>query len=199
MNSPGAVVSVDQLESSTPGFIGQLKGWLTRQRYSCATIFVDQYSDLTFVYLQCSTNADETLDAKEAFERYAYQHGVKIRHYHAENGRFNENAWIQYLKRQNPQQTQSYSGVGAHHQNGVAEKRIQDLQDCARTMLLHAQRRWPDAVSENLWPYAVRAAAEVNNTLPRLKKSYHLLNASLQSELDPGQGNFIRSGALATS
>ena len=72
VNAPGAVVSVDQLESSTPGFIGQLKGWLTRQRYTCATVFVDQYSDLTFVYLQRSTNAEETLDAKEAFERYAY-------------------------------------------------------------------------------------------------------------------------------
>ena len=97
VNAPGAVVSVDQLESSTPGFIGQLKGWLTRQRYSCATVFVDHYSDLTFVYLQRTTSADETLDAKEAFERYAYQHGVKILHYHADNGRFNESAWIQHL------------------------------------------------------------------------------------------------------
>ena len=137
VNSPGAVVSVDQLESSTPGFIGQLKGWLTRQRYSCATIFVDQYSDLTFVYLQRSTNADETLDAKEAFERYAYQHGVKIRHYHADNGRFNENAWIQHLKRQNPQQTQSYSGVGAHHQEAhtrLARLRQDDVDARAEEM-----------------------------------------------------------------
>ena len=169
VTAPGAVVSVDQLESSTPGFIGQLKGWLTKQRYSCATVFVDQYSDLTFVYLQRSTNADETLDAKEAFERFAYQHGVKIKHYHADNGRFNERAWIQHLHHQNPQQTQSYSGVGAHHQNGVAEKRIRDLQDCARTMLLHAQRRWPEAINEHLWPCAIRAAADVDNSLPRLK------------------------------
>ena len=169
VTAPGTVVSVDQLESSTPGFIGQLKGWLTRQRYMCATVFVDQYSDLTFVYLQRSTNADETLDAKEAFERYAYQHGVKILHYHADNGRFNENAWIHHLSRQNPQQTQSYSGVGAHHQNGIAEKRIRDLQDCARTMLIHAQRRWPGVINEHLWPYAIRNAADVDNNLPRLK------------------------------
>jgi len=169
INTPGAVVSVDQLESSTPGFIGQLKGWLMRQRYSCATIFVDQYSDLTFAYLQRSTNANETLDAREAFERFAYQHGVKVRHYHADNDRFHENAWIQHLRQQNPQQTQSYSGVGAHHQNGVAEKRIRDLQDCARTMLLHAQRRWPEAISEHLWPYAIRAAVDVDNNLPQLK------------------------------
>ena len=30
--SPGDVVSVDQLESSIPGFIGQMTGKLTRQR-----------------------------------------------------------------------------------------------------------------------------------------------------------------------
>ena len=41
---PGKIVSVDQLESPTPGFIAQLKGTLTKQRYKYATVFVDQYS-----------------------------------------------------------------------------------------------------------------------------------------------------------
>ena len=36
-------------------------------------------------------------------------------------------------------------------------------------MLLHAQRRWPEAINEHLWPYAVRNAADVDNNLPRLK------------------------------
>jgi hypothetical protein len=36
----------------------------------------------------------------------------------------------------------SFCGVGAHHQNGVAGKRIGDLQRKATTVLLHdAQRR----------------------------------------------------------
>ena len=34
---PGQIVSVDQLESPTPGFIAQLKGTLTKQRYKYAT------------------------------------------------------------------------------------------------------------------------------------------------------------------
>jgi transposase InsO family protein len=38
-------------------------------------------------------------------------------------------------------QTISFSGVGAHHQNGIAEKRIGDLQRRATTLLLHAQRK----------------------------------------------------------
>ena len=41
---PGQVVSVDQLESPTPGFIAQLKGTLTKQHYKYTTVFVDQYS-----------------------------------------------------------------------------------------------------------------------------------------------------------
>jgi hypothetical protein len=47
--SPGDVVSVDQLESSTPGFIGQITGMLTKQRIVGSTIFVDQASDF-YVY-----------------------------------------------------------------------------------------------------------------------------------------------------
>jgi hypothetical protein len=39
-----------------------------------------------------------------------------------------------------------YSGVGAHHQNGRAEKRIGDLQDLAQTSLIHAHCRWPEAI-----------------------------------------------------
>jgi len=45
----------------------------------------------------------------------------------------------------------SFCGVGAHHQNGIAEKRIGVLQKRATTLLLHAQRRWPDAINSHLW------------------------------------------------
>jgi hypothetical protein len=57
----------------------------------------------------------------------------------------------------------SFSGVGAHHQNGIAEKRIRDLQDLARSMLIHAMRRWPDAINTYLWPYALRKANSSKN------------------------------------
>jgi hypothetical protein len=49
---PGEVVSVDQLESSIPGFIGQMTGRLTRQCIVGSTIFVDHASDLSYVYHQ---------------------------------------------------------------------------------------------------------------------------------------------------
>jgi hypothetical protein len=39
------------------------------------------------------------------------------------------------------QQTISFCGVNAHFQNGIAEKIIRDIQEQARTMLLHAKSR----------------------------------------------------------
>jgi hypothetical protein len=63
-------------------------------------------------------------------------------------------------------QTISFCGVGAHHQNGIAEKRIGDLQRRATIMLLHAQRRWSDAINTHLWTYAVRAANDSRNYTP---------------------------------
>jgi hypothetical protein len=40
--SPGAVVAIDQMTSSTQGLIGQMQGFLTRQRHTVTTAFVDQ-------------------------------------------------------------------------------------------------------------------------------------------------------------
>ena len=57
----------------------------------------------------------------------------------------------------------TYCGVNAHFQNGRAEKRIRDLQDMARTQLIHAQEIWPGVVSNNLWPYAIRYSNLVKN------------------------------------
>jgi hypothetical protein len=38
--APGAVVAMDQMISSTPGLIGQMKGFLTHQRYTATTVAV---------------------------------------------------------------------------------------------------------------------------------------------------------------
>jgi hypothetical protein len=52
VTGPGDFVSVDQLESITPGCIAQLKGILTKRRYTCATVFVDHFSRLGYVHMQ---------------------------------------------------------------------------------------------------------------------------------------------------
>jgi hypothetical protein len=54
---PGQCVSFDQIESPHPGIIAQMKGTPIRERHHVATVFVDNYSDFTFVYLQRTTNS----------------------------------------------------------------------------------------------------------------------------------------------
>ncbi len=104
------------------------------------------------------------MKAKLAFEAEAKRHGVTIKHYHADNGLFRSKNFRAALEKAG--QTISYAGVGAHHQNGIAEKRIGDLQCRATTILLHAQRRWPDAINVHLWPYALCCANETRNITP---------------------------------
>jgi hypothetical protein len=83
---PGECISVNQMESSQVGFFAQLKGKLTKKRYTGATIFVDHFSRLRFIHLMLNLSAEETLKAKRAFEQFAAKHGVKILHYHCDNG-----------------------------------------------------------------------------------------------------------------
>jgi hypothetical protein len=78
MPHPGEVVSVDQLESSIPEFIGQMIGKLTNQRIVSSTVYVDHASDLSYVYHQTSMTLEETLKRKLAFEKFAASHDVII-------------------------------------------------------------------------------------------------------------------------
>ena len=48
----------------------------------------------------------------------------------------------------------------------MAERRIRVLQDLARAQMAHASQRWPEAVSANLWPYAIRIANDEWNQAP---------------------------------
>ena len=56
---------------------------------------------------------------------------VIIKAYHADNGVFKANDWKQACF--NERQKLTFAGVNAHFTNGLAEKRIRDLQDLTRT------------------------------------------------------------------
>ena len=75
---PGEVISVDQLVSPTPGLIAQMTGFLTGQRYKYATVYVDQYSKRSFVWLQKTASTVETLEGKMAFEQAAKDLNIQI-------------------------------------------------------------------------------------------------------------------------
>ena len=150
--------------SPVPGLIAQMVGFLTKQRYKYATVFVDQGSRMGFVYLQKTCSAEETIKAKRAFEKYAANQGVTVQAYHADNGIFKAKKWVEECQRQ--KQNLTFAGVNAHHQNGIAERRICELQETTRAMLIHTSKRWPGVVTIHLWPYAMRMANQTYNAKP---------------------------------
>ena len=133
---PGEVISVDTMQSNELGFIAQAKGKLTAHRYKYATIFVDHFSRVQFIHLHRSNSSAEIVQAKQAFERFAENHGVNVKQYHCDNGRFADKGFIAACEAKN--QCISYCGVNAHFQNGIAEKAIHDITEAASKALLHA-------------------------------------------------------------
>ena len=115
----GKVISVDQMVSPLPGLIAQMVGFLMKQRYKYVTVFINQASRMGFVYLQKTCSAEENIEAKRAFEKYAANQGVTVQAYHADNGIFKVMKWIEECQQQ--KQNLTFAGVNAHNQNGIAE------------------------------------------------------------------------------
>lgn len=150
--------------SPTPGLIAQMSGKPTQKRYMCATIYVDQATDYTYMHMQQSMDAKETIHGKQAFERHIARMGHKVMYYHADNSIFASTEWRASCGDLDQQLT--FAGVGAHHMNGVAEAKIKTLKNLAQTMMIHSKQRWPQAITTNLWPYTVRIEADTLNSTP---------------------------------
>ncbi len=164
---PEQCIFVDQMTSTEVKFYVQIKGKLTKKRYRCATISVDHYSRLRFVHLQINDSSVKTVASKHAFESFAAENGVKNQHYHCDNGCFSDNAFRQACHEQCQQLT--FCGMNTHFQNGITKQAIRDLSESARKQLLHAHTCWPQAVHFALWPYALRNATLLRNSLPVLE------------------------------
>ena len=163
---PGAVVSTDQFVSSVRGRLPHTQGReKEKEQYSGGTIYVDEASGLIFSSNQVSLNANETLRGKARFERFAQTCGVDIVSYRGDNGVFKSKMYQDDLQRK--KQSIRFSGVGAHHQNGVAERSIRTVSESARSMLIHAAIHWPEETSIHLWPFAMDYAIYVYNRLPK--------------------------------
>ena len=160
---PGDGVSVDQIVSAQPGLIPQMSGFLTSKRIWGCTTFVDHVSDYVYVHLMKDLTLDETLLAKEALEKLMAQAGRTIKHYHADNGRFADNGFIDAVNENNQRIT--FCGVGAHHQNGIIENKNKMLTLGARTLLLHGMRMWPQMIDSMFWPFAMKAVAARHNKM----------------------------------
>lgn len=101
-------------------------------------------------------SSEETMEAKCAADKPFAEHGHSIKRFRADNGRYADVGFMENLALCN--QTISFCGVGAHHQNTIVECAIKELTLASRTMLLHAQRHWPEMISTMLWPLALKCA-----------------------------------------
>ncbi|KAL7454506.1 hypothetical protein ACHAXS_000333, partial [Conticribra weissflogii] len=163
LSNPGQTVGADQLVSAQPGLVPQEKGALTQARVWAATVFVDFYTKFVYVSLMTNQTAKSTLEAKHSFEHYSNTRAVDVRQYHADNGIFTDNLFKEDVRKS--MQRLSLCAVGAHHQNGIVERAIKSLTLISRTLLLHAQRHWPEYITTMLWPFALKAAQDRMNQL----------------------------------
>ena len=79
------------------------------------------------MHLHHSLTVEDTIKAKVAFEPYARSRGVKIKHYHADIGRFADRTFLEAIETEN--QTMIFCAANVHHQNGKAKKHIRNLQE----------------------------------------------------------------------
>ena len=91
---------------------------------------------------------------------------MKIKHYYADNRIFNSQVFKESCIIN--EQTQSFYGVNAYHQNGVAKNKIKYVVSLVRTMLFNTMIKWPNVVHLRYWPFAVHYAIEILNNTPKL-------------------------------
>ncbi|MGH3053526.1 MAG: hypothetical protein ACRDL7_00935 [Gaiellaceae bacterium] len=163
---PGDCVSLDHYETRVKGRLRSSKGREREHEMFCGgTIFCDHASGLINVHHQVTLGASDTLRSKLLFERMSANNGVHIKNYCGDNGVFASKDFRGELALQ--KQGLTLSGVGAHHQNGVAERAIQTVTAHARIMMLHAALRWPSTTDASYWPFALDYAAHLWNTTPK--------------------------------
>ena len=93
----------------------------------------------------------------------AKDEGFKIQKYHADNGIFAKTEFKQHCDQNRI--VYSFSGVGAKHQNGVAERNIKTVAQYACANMLHLATHWPQQANASFWPQAVDYAIWVFNRM----------------------------------
>jgi hypothetical protein len=162
---PGSRISVDHYESSVRGRLTSTYGKENSSLKLCGgTIFTNHYSGFIQVNHQPSLSATDTILSKNKFEASMEDCGIAVQSYHSDDGIFTSRQFEEQL--QLAHQTIRFSGVGARHQNGIAERSIQTVAYYARAMLVHAQHHWPEHLSADLWPYALSYATWIHNHCP---------------------------------
>jgi hypothetical protein len=86
--------------------------------------------------------------------------------YHSDNGIFSKAEFKAHCEKHNIKY--KFSGVGAHFQNGVAERNIKTVAQWTRANMLHLATHWPQQANLKFWPQAIDYSTWVFNRLPNV-------------------------------
>ena len=161
--SPGQCISMDQYVVSQKGrtLTNSSRDHL---KYNGGTLFIDHASSKIFNHLQISLRSGETLVGKRVLEHAASDLGIAIKGLRSDNGIFVSDEFLSDCRRKG--QRLKRCGVGAHHQNGVAERFIKTICYLTRAQMIHAAICWPKRADMELWPFAFDHAVYLYNHLP---------------------------------
>ncbi len=162
---PGNQMSVDHYFSPVQGCLPHTFG-KECHGYSCGSLFVDHASSKIFNLPQYLNTAHKTLQSINRLEAMAWEEGFKLKSYHSNNEIFATANFKALYERS--QQTFSFSGVGAKHQNGIAERNIKTIAHWACANMLHLATHWPQYADSKFLPQATDYAVWVFNRLPSL-------------------------------
>ena len=157
---PGDCVSVDQCMSSIHGRLPNTKGKEPKsKKFTGGTLFCDHASAHIHIVHQVSLRTGETLQAKHSHERFMATHGNTVKTHHADNKPFGDEAFVADIA--SCGQTIKFSGIGAHHQNVVAERPIWTVTHWTCAIMLQSIIHWPDSAGLELWHHCLNHAVHI--------------------------------------
>ena len=147
-------------------------------------VFIYHISGYVSIKHQVAINSTETVKARLTFDREAQIQAVVINGCHTYNGICNVSYFMEELLKK--QQKISFSGDGASHQNGEAERAIKTVFTMAITMLMHTDLRCPeDILSTDHWPVAMDYAVWVYNWISDMQSGLSAIEMWSRWRFDP--------------
>jgi hypothetical protein len=129
--------------------------------YNYVSFWVDHATSFVYVTFHASKAATELARSKSEFEHFASRFNIWIKNIRADNGVYSAQLFRDACTKN--QQNLTFCAVGAHWQNGIAERFIGTITQRARTILLHAMAKWPSVVLEDMWTFALWHAVNFHN------------------------------------
>ena len=178
----GDFVSPDQYIVKTPGCLPIVLSQESHtNKLHGGTIFRDAALKYIHMSNQVSLGAGETISFKEWLWE-ATQTSVK--HYHSNNEVFTAHEFQEAYAEE--KKTQTFSGVGAQHQNAEAELAIQTIMYMTRLFMVYTAVNWgEDGLDDiTLWSFAMDHVTWLYNRIPQWFSSITPLKMVTQNKTD---------------